>query len=109
MAKFYISDVMSRKADDVEIGYIVVISCEGDKNSVDAALFVEKKDIPIATKESIKETAEKWLNSKEGVKTVAQTIAEKLAVIEDESIESLIDSSDVVVSIKAVKPITINP
>jgi len=98
MAKFYISDVMKRSADDVEIGYIVVVNCVGDKNSVETNMFVEKKDIPVATKEAITAIAEKWLNQKEGLKTVAEIIIEKLAVIEDERVEKLIDSKELVIS-----------
>lgn len=99
MAKFYITDVMSRKKDDVDIGYIVVVSCEGAKgNSVQTNMFVEKKDIPEAAKEAITAIAEKWLNQKEGLKTVAETIIEKLAIIEDERVEELIDSKELVIS-----------
>jgi hypothetical protein len=106
MGKFYISDVMLRKQDDVEIGYIVVVNCEGDKgNVVSANMFVEKKDIPEATKESITEIAEKWLSQKEGLKTVAETIIEKLAIIEDERVEELIDSKELYVSAVIEPPI----
>jgi hypothetical protein len=98
MSTFYISDVMSRKKDDVDIGYIVVVTCEGNNNSVQTNMFVEKKDIPIATKEAIVAIAEKWLNQKEGIKTVAETIIEKLAIIEDERVEELIDSKELSVS-----------
>jgi CMP-2-keto-3-deoxyoctulosonic acid synthetase len=97
MAKFYISDVMKRKQDNTDIGYLIVIKCEGDKNSIDTTLFVQKEDIPDATKENIKALAEKWLNTKEGMKTIAETIESKLAIIEDERIESLIDSSELVI------------
>jgi hypothetical protein len=98
MPKFYVTDVMSRKKDNVGIGYIVVVNCEGEKNSILTNMFIEKKDIPIATKEAIIEIAEKWLNQKEGLKTVAETIVEKLAVIEDERVEELIDSKELVIS-----------
>jgi 6-pyruvoyl-tetrahydropterin synthase len=104
MAKFYITDVMSRKKDDVDIGYIVVVNCEGERNSVETNMFVEKKDIPEATKESIIAIAEKWLNQKEGLKTVAETITEKLAVIEDERVEELIDSKELVISAAIAPP-----
>lgn len=104
MAKFYITDVMLRKQDDIDIGYIVVVNCEGERNSILTNMFVEKKDIPIATKEAITAIAEKWLNQKEGLKTVAETIIEKLVVIEDERVEELIDSKELVISAAIVPP-----
>ena len=103
MAKFYISDVMSRKKDDVIIGYIVIVDCEGERNSVQTNMFVEAKDILDPSKEAIKVIAEKWLSQKEGLKTVAEIIIEKLAIIEDESVKELVDNTELSVS-TAVTP-----
>ncbi len=100
MAKFYVSDVMERKADGLTVGYNIVITCEGDAGAkVDTSLFVASKDLPVGSKSSIATIAEDYLKQKNGLVTNADIMAEKAVVISEEKAESLIP--DALLSVEA--------
>lgn len=95
MVKYRVSDVMVRKVDDKSIGYIVVITCEGANGAtVSNSVFVESKDLPLASKENITIIAENWLKQKDGLLTRADAMADKAVNISEEQVKTLIPTAE---------------
>lgn len=101
MAKFMVSDVMERKVDGKSVGYTIVINCEGVGGAmVSQSTFVESKNLPVVSKESIATIAETWLNQKEGLLTRAELISAKAVNISDEQVKSLIPTAELSIAVK---------
>jgi hypothetical protein len=98
MSKYYVSDVMLRKQNDVEVGYIVVITYEDDRRqSVSDTAFIPIKELPVASKATIKNYMESWLD----IDNRSTSLAEKASIVVDEQVKSLIP--EIELSLKDVK------
>ena len=98
MSKYYVSDIMLRKRDDIEVGYVVVITYEGDSGQFsNDTVFIPIKELSVVSKATIKTYAEKWLD----IENRAASLIEKASMVVDEQVKSLIP--EIELSLKDVK------